>query len=61
MTVKFHPAARRELQEAWLWYDERSPLSAAAFAQEVAAGDEHIGAGGQRGRQNPAIRRVPNF
>ena len=37
MTVRFHPAARRELQEARLWYDERSPLSAAAFAQEVAA------------------------
>ena len=37
MTVRFHPAARRELREGQLWYEERSPLSAAAFAQEVAA------------------------
>ena len=37
MPVRFHPAARRELREAKLWYEERSPLSAAAFAREVAA------------------------
>jgi toxin ParE1/3/4 len=35
MTVRFHPAARVELREARLWYEERSPLSAVAFAQEV--------------------------
>lgn len=35
MTVRFHPAARMELREARLWYEERSPLSAVAFAQEV--------------------------
>ena len=27
MTVRFHPAARHELREAQLWYEERSPLS----------------------------------
>ncbi len=35
MTVSFHPAARVELLEARLWYDERSPMSAIAFVQEV--------------------------
>ena len=36
MTVRFHPAARVELVEARNWYEERSPVSALAFAQEVA-------------------------
>ena len=35
MKVRFHPAARAELQKARTWYEERSPLSAAALAQEV--------------------------
>ena len=35
MTVRFHPAARDELRQARLWYEERSPLSAVAFEQEV--------------------------
>lgn len=35
MTVSFHPAARVELLEARSWYEERSPLSAVAFLQEV--------------------------
>ena len=35
MSVRFHPAARNELRAAWLWYKERSPLSAAAFVREV--------------------------
>ena len=37
MRVRFHPAARAEVLEARRWYEERSPLTAAAFAQEVAA------------------------
>jgi plasmid stabilization system protein ParE len=35
MNVSFHPAARNELRAAWLWYKERSPLSARAFVREV--------------------------
>ena len=42
MTVRFHPAARDELREARLWYEERSPLSAVAFAQEVDAAVSRI-------------------
>lgn len=42
MTVRFHPAAREELREARLWYEERSPLSAVAFAQEVGAAVSRI-------------------
>jgi len=42
MTVRFHPAARVELREARLWYEERSPLSAVAFAQEVDAAVSRI-------------------
>jgi len=37
MRVRFHPAARAEVLDAGRWYEERSPLTAAAFAQEVAA------------------------
>jgi len=35
MKVRFHPAARAELKRARAWYEERSPMSAAALAQEV--------------------------
>src|SRR5438045_2341207 len=35
MKVRFHPAARAELRRACAWYEERSPMSAAALAQEV--------------------------
>ncbi len=35
MNVRFHPAAREELRNARTWYEERSPLSALGFAQEV--------------------------
>ena len=35
MKVRFHPKARDELRRAHAWYEERSPLSAAALAQEV--------------------------
>jgi len=35
MIDKFHPAAREELREARLWYEERSPLAAVAFAQAI--------------------------
>lgn len=42
MKVRFHPAARSELREAKAWYEERSPLSAAAFAHEVASAISRI-------------------
>jgi plasmid stabilization system protein ParE len=42
MTLRFHPAARHELLEARHWYEERSPLSAVAFAQEVDAAMRRI-------------------
>ncbi len=35
MRVRLHPEARAELREARMWYYERSPLSATAFAHEV--------------------------
>ena len=35
MKVRFHPAARAELRRARAWYEERSPISAAALAQEI--------------------------
>lgn len=35
MRARLHPEARAELLEARRWYDERSPLSATAFAQAV--------------------------
>ena len=35
MRVKLHPDARAELRAARTWYNERSPLSAIAFAQTV--------------------------
>lgn len=35
MRVRLHPEARAELREARRWYDQRSPLSATAFAQAV--------------------------
>jgi plasmid stabilization system protein ParE len=34
MTVRVHPSACAELKKAHVWYEERSPLSAAAFAQQ---------------------------
>lgn len=42
MKVRFHPAARSELRGARDWYEERSPLSAAAFAHEVATAISRI-------------------
>ena len=35
MKVRLHPDARAELRQARVWYFERSPLSAVAFAHEV--------------------------
>ena len=42
MKVRFHPAARLDLREARVWYEERSPLSAVAFAHEVASAISRI-------------------
>jgi plasmid stabilization system protein ParE len=35
MTVRFHPAAREDIRTARDWYEERSPLAALGFAQDV--------------------------
>ena len=35
MRVRLHPDARAELRAARIWYFERSPLSAIAFAQTI--------------------------
>jgi plasmid stabilization system protein ParE len=42
MKVRFHPDARVELLRARAWYEERSPLSAAALAQEIDAAISRI-------------------
>ena len=42
MRVKIHPEARAELRAARNWYQERSPLSAIAFAQTVANATSRI-------------------
>ncbi len=36
MNVRFHLAARTELRESQRWYQERSPITATAFGQQVA-------------------------
>jgi plasmid stabilization system protein ParE len=65
MTVRFHPAARAELREARLWYEERSPLAAVAFAQEVAAAVSRIASTPMRfplaehGTRRVILRRFP--
>src|SRR5687767_10630176 len=35
VNVRFHPGARAELRAARSWYEKRSPVSAATFANEV--------------------------
>ena len=35
MRVRLHPEARAEIRAARKWYDERSPLTATAFAHAV--------------------------
>ncbi len=42
MNVKFHPSAREELRAARPWYEERSRLTALAFAEEIAAAIQRI-------------------
>lgn len=65
MTVKFHPAARAELLEARLWYEERSPLAAVAFAQEVNAVVSRIAKApmqfplAEHGTRRAALQRFP--
>lgn len=65
MIVKFHPAARIELREARLWYEERSPLSAVAFLQEFDAAVSCIAEAPTRyalseyGTRRVALQRFP--
>lgn len=35
MTVEFHPAALREVEEAFAWYEERSLFAASAFLRAL--------------------------
>ena len=42
MKVRFHPAARAGAQKRPRWYEERSPMSAAALAQEIDAAISQI-------------------
>ena len=65
MSVRFHPAARAELREARLWYEERSPFAAATFVQEVAAAISQIARTPMRfplaehGTRRVALQRFP--
>ncbi|MBI1956603.1 MAG: type II toxin-antitoxin system RelE/ParE family toxin [Acidobacteria bacterium] len=64
MRVRFHPAARAEVLDAFLWYEERSPLTAAAFRQEIASAISLIAETPNRyPRAEHAIRRLvlPRF
>jgi plasmid stabilization system protein ParE len=40
--IYFHPAAAAEVEAALLWYAERSPIAARAFATEVSACVERV-------------------
>jgi plasmid stabilization system protein ParE len=65
MTVRFHPAARDELRQARLWYEERSPLSALAFEQEIVAAVARIAEAplrypvAEHGTRRLVLRRFP--
>ena len=65
MIVRFHPAASDELREARLWYEERSPLSATAFAQAVDAAVVRIAEApmryplGEHGTRRVILKRFP--
>jgi plasmid stabilization system protein ParE len=65
MTVRFHPAALAELRETRLWYEERSPLSASAFAREIAFAVSRFAKAPGRfpqadhGTRKVALRRFP--
>ena len=65
MTVRVHPAARDELRQARLWYEERSPLSAVAFEQELIAAVSRLAEAPMRypvaehGTRRLVLRRFP--
>ncbi|MEW6574258.1 MAG: type II toxin-antitoxin system RelE/ParE family toxin [Bacillota bacterium] len=40
--IRFHPAGAAEVEAALLWYAERSPIAARAFATEVNACVERV-------------------
>jgi hypothetical protein len=42
MNVRVHPAAREELRSARAWYEDRSPLTAVAFAHEITGAISYI-------------------
>jgi plasmid stabilization system protein ParE len=43
MRVEFHPAARREVEDAQAWYEQRSILAASAFLREFSTAVQRIG------------------
>ena len=65
MKVRLDPAAREELHGARLWYEEQSPLSAAAFIQEVDTTVSRIGEApllyplAEHGTRRAILRRFP--
>jgi plasmid stabilization system protein ParE len=42
MTVEFHPAALREIEDAQAWYEERSLFAASAFVRELSTAVQRI-------------------
>jgi plasmid stabilization system protein ParE len=59
VTVEFLEEARRELEEAALWYESREPGLGQRFAREVARVVEHIAAHPLLWRERPGgWRRV---
>lgn len=42
MTVEFHPAALREVDDAQAWYEERSLFAASAFLRELSTAVQRI-------------------
>lgn len=48
MTVEFHPAAAREVEDAQAWYEERSVFAAAAFLRELSVTIQKIRSAPQR-------------
>lgn len=48
MNVELHPAAAREVEDAQVWYEERSVFAAAAFLRELSVTIQRIRRAPQR-------------
>lgn len=63
-SIRVRPASERELEEAFSWYRERSPATAARFMNEIGLALELIerfseAGGNVPGVDDPQIRRRP--